>query len=132
MTNAEKIEDLRSRGIYPFVQHLRDEEVLHPEKMDGGQRRLAARGGRTIVRLYDAHTYKQYATSPVDTEPPKLLAQGFSICHPLDNYDRKRGLTIALGRAIKDLETPKREHDLVTAEDAAELLERAREELVAS
>ena len=30
-------------------------------------------------------------------------AQGFSLSHPLDNYNRKLGNTIALGRAMKNM-----------------------------
>lgn len=134
MNNAQTIQEIRDRGLYPFIQHLRETERVHSGKFDSTER-LAARGGRTVVRIYDAQEHKRYASSPVDAPVPEPVAQGFAICHPRDNYDRKLGLHIALSRALVDLDTPKREHDLVTAEDAGEILEgleQARELLVST
>lgn len=126
--NAATIQELRDRGLYPFIQHLRERERVHPGKFDSTER-LSARGGRTIVRLYDAGEHKQYVSSPVEGAVPEPVAQGFAICHPRDNYNRKLGLHIALSRALVDLDTPKREHELVTADDAKEILEGVEESI---
>lgn len=47
------------------------------------------RGGFTTCSLVDAAGY--------------VVAQGHAECHENDNFNRKLGRTIALGRALKDL-----------------------------
>lgn len=48
-----------------------------------------AKGGTTTVKLLN--------------EAGDVLAEAEAVCSPLDNYNRKLGVTIALGRAQKKL-----------------------------
>lgn len=48
-----------------------------------------AKGGQTVARLYDVEG--------------NLVAEGVATCHENDNYNRRIGRDIALGRALKAL-----------------------------
>ena len=48
-------------------------------------------------------TERQY-TQIIVTSPEQKHAEGFAFVHTEDNYDRKKGNSIALGRALKNLE----------------------------
>lgn len=131
MTNADTIAELKDRGYFPYIQHIRATEAVHPGRFDT-TRRTAACGGRTVVQIFRSEDVGEHDATQAPINP---VARGFAICHPKDNYNRKRGLQIALARAITDLDTPKREHELVDAPKANEILEgleEAREEILAS
>lgn len=49
---------------------------------------VSATGGATVCEIYDGET---------------LVSRGVSRCHPNDNYDKKLGRTVSMGRAIKAL-----------------------------
>jgi hypothetical protein len=34
----------------------------------------------------------------------EVIAEGYSFCHPLDNFNKRTGVMIARGRALKNLE----------------------------
>lgn len=51
----------------------------------------AAKGGMTLVDVVDGEG--------------NVLAQGAAPCSKKDNYDRRKGRTIALGRALKALKS---------------------------
>lgn len=79
------VEQLRKQGYKVRVKHFRRH---HFEIKVGGQKQVVdPRGGRTVVEI---------------TSPSGLNAVGESFCCPIDNFDRKLGLKIALGRAIKN------------------------------
>jgi Rv2632c-like len=50
-----------------------------------------AKGGATVAVLYDAEG--------------EFIVDGMARCHPRDNYCKQLGRTIALGRALKSLQT---------------------------
>lgn len=79
MTNKEVIEDLETKGYKVEVRHVRylDEDEKPIDK-----------GGYTSVNLY---------------KNERTAAHGIAACSKKDNYNRKLGLTIALGRAVKKL-----------------------------
>ena len=60
------------------------------EAEDFGFSRPSPRGGSTEVEVYD--------------EDGNLLGKGSSVCSPCENFSRKLGRQIALGRALKDME----------------------------
>lgn len=83
MTNAETIAALENQGY--------DVRVLHDRAFIKGKPR--DKGGRTVVFI----RYSDGLTA----------AKGEAVCSSKDNYNRKLGLTIALGRAMKELEQTK-------------------------
>jgi hypothetical protein len=82
------IKDLRQKGYKVRVIHTRHNILKH--KVSGPIYELSAKGGSTTIEI---------------TTPDKLHdAIGKSVCSLEDNFNRKVGNFIALGRALKQLE----------------------------
>ena len=83
------IKNLRRRGWKVRVLHQRNYFLRN--RMDGTSSEVCAKGGITEIQL---------------TSPDKLInASGTAVCSEEDNYDRKVGNAIALGRAWKKYES---------------------------
>lgn len=74
---AQTLAKLRKEGYTVDVKHTRTDGPL---------------GGETTAHIYS------------DKERKVLLAAGTATCRENENFDRKLGLTIAIGRANKALE----------------------------
>lgn len=103
----QKLEELRAAGHVVKIRHRR-------HWLDGQGGRLVAtreqakrlldevpvvllpKGGDTKVTILDGSG--------------RTIAAGFARCSRLDNFDRRMGLTIALGRAIKNAPGLSRKH----------------------
>lgn len=82
------IRDLRRQGYKVRVMHTR--EYWIKARVTGHSRELHARGGSTKIEL---------------TTPDKQhTVAGEAICSKEDNFNRKTGNFIALGRALKQLQ----------------------------
>lgn len=77
------VHDLRKMGYTVKVRHDR----IFTEPKFGGWA-MSPKGGSTQVNIY---------------MDGKLITSGYSKCCDLDNYDRKLGVKIALGRALKGI-----------------------------
>jgi len=78
------IRQLRQSGFKVRVIHKRHQTII--KKIDGDYLENSAKGGTTIIEI---------------TTPDKQMdAGGIAVCSVEDNYDRKVGNAIALGRAI--------------------------------
>ena len=91
----ETVHSLRKRGYKVRVLHNRVYEYRSDNtgKFDNYltflmTKELSAKGGSTVVELTKG----------------QIHAKGEAICHPEDNYDKKEGVRIALGRALDELE----------------------------
>ena len=97
-SGATQLAELKEAGYKVAVSHLRRYEATPAVETAEGIRlpnwehRIVPTGGVTRVEI----------TWPDD--PEKLLATGVAYCCDRDNYNRKLGLTIAVGRARKALE----------------------------
>jgi hypothetical protein len=80
------IKNLRRRGWKVRVMHSR--HYFLKDRLNGSSTEISARGGITIIEI----------TSPDKT----INASGKAVCSDQDNYDRKVGNAIALGRAYKN------------------------------
>jgi hypothetical protein len=87
-TKTPKIEDLRKTGFKVRVLHQRNYVRRHPNKMDMSVT-LSGKGGYTKIEI---------------TTPSNKIVVGEAHCNVLDNFNRKLGNKIALGRALKLLE----------------------------
>ena len=58
---------------------------------------LSPRGGRTVAQIIRPAEHPD--------EGPEILAEGQAVCNLSDNFCKRLGRTIALGRALRDLET---------------------------
>ena len=81
------IKDLRECGFTVYVNHHRYEEYNINWSI-GDPGRVSPRGGSTRVEI--------------KSEDGTLLCFGESHCSTIDNFNRKLGRNIALGRALKD------------------------------
>lgn len=82
------IKNLRQKGWKVRVLHKRN--FFLKDKMDSHSIQTAAKGGRTEIQL---------------TNPEKTInTSGVAVCSDEDNYNRKVGNSIALGRAWKEFE----------------------------
>jgi hypothetical protein len=77
------IKNLRQSGWKVRVLHERNYFLRN--RLDGNSTEVSARGGRTEIQI----------TSP----DKKINASGQAICSEEDNFNRKTGNAIALGRA---------------------------------
>lgn len=92
MTELEKrIQELRDRGYGVELEHHRGTKRLHEGKMDETEV-LSEKGGSTVALI---------RSSP--SRDAEVIARGFAHCCALDNYSRRIGGLIALGRARKEL-----------------------------
>jgi hypothetical protein len=82
------IKNLRRRGWK--VRVLQQRNYFLRDRFDGTSSEVSAKGGRTEIQL---------------TSPDKAVnVSGVAACSEEDNYDRKVGNAIALGRAWKEAE----------------------------
>lgn len=82
------IKQLRQEGYKVRVLHTRYQKII--PKFTGNAYEVSPRGGATVIEL---------------TTPDKQnTVIGESVCSSEDNFDRKVGNRIALGRALKQLE----------------------------
>lgn len=89
MNNTERLQQLRDAGYTVRIHHTRafretwepyDSEFVHVEKSKGGE------------------------TSVVIMRDGRVKATGLALCSPQENFNKRLGTTIALGRAVKTLE----------------------------
>jgi hypothetical protein len=81
------IRQLRRSGFKVRVIHKRLQTIT--KKISGDYLENSSRGGTTIIQI---------------TTPDKQTdVEGVAVCSIEDNYDRKVGNAIALGRALSDL-----------------------------
>jgi hypothetical protein len=79
------IKQLRQKGYKVRVMHSRNYHPIH--KMDGVYKEVSSRGGSTTIEL---------------TTPDKQTTVfGKSVCSVEDNFNRRVGNAIALGRALE-------------------------------
>ena len=83
------IKDLRRQGYKVRVMHAR--HYVTKQKISGTVLDLSARGGSTTIE--------------VTTPDKKHDVIGKSVCSVEDNFNRKLGNSIALGRALQQLES---------------------------
>jgi hypothetical protein len=82
------IKHLRQQGYKVRVIHKRN--TIKVQKIMGVAHEISARGGSTTIEL---------------TTPDKLhTVSGKSVCSTEDNFNKKVGNSIALGRALKELD----------------------------
>lgn len=81
------VHQLRKNGFNVRVHHNR--ELLSIQTENGKDYDYNPRGGSTMVRVYDPQN--------------GIEAFGHAYCSRKDNYNRKLGVRIALGRALKSL-----------------------------
>lgn len=83
------IKDLRRQGYKVRVIHTRFQNIV--PRLTGNSFEVSSRGGSTTIEI---------------TTPDKQhTVSGKSVCSIEDNFNRKVGNSIALGRALKQLET---------------------------
>lgn len=101
MKNAARIQALKDAGYRVHVSHQRtlsdrDDGLLLPKHMILGNYpcgSIGQRGGLTTVLVER------------DTPHGLLSREGVAHCNPKDPFNRRLGLTIALNRLEKELET---------------------------
>lgn len=62
------------------------------------------KSGWKVAVIHKTDDKERRCTHIIVTSPEKFHAQGFAFVHKQDNFDRKKGNLIALGRALKNLE----------------------------
>lgn len=78
------VEELRKSGYKVRVKHFRREKTM--QKMDGGVVQTPSeRGGHTIVQV---------------RTPDGEELEGVAVCSTKDNFNKRIGVRIALGRAF--------------------------------
>lgn len=81
------IKNLRQSGYKVRVMHSRYYDDI--QRIGGIEKRITPKGGSTRIQI---------------TTPNKeLTEEGFSECSNQDLFNRRTGISIALGRAIKEL-----------------------------
>ena len=83
---APTVEELKARGYEVYVHHEKEEIFGEEPKY------LKSRAEVLGVRVKTSVAFK----SPIGEK-----AVGQAVCHPSDNWNRKKGIAIALGRAWK-------------------------------
>jgi hypothetical protein len=81
-TLKEQIDEVEGKGYKV--------EITHERYLDASSGDISPRGGHTGVSIYDPNT-------------DIIVANGSAECSIHDNYNRKVGASIALGRARKEL-----------------------------
>lgn len=85
------IRQLRRAKFKVRVIHTRHYETLHQYKLSGPIQRLSGKGGSTKIQI---------------TAPDMVSnAEGIALCSIDDNFNRKLGNSIALGRALARFES---------------------------
>lgn len=80
------VHDLRKMGYTVKVRHNREYQSIR--KMNSTKFSVKPKSGSTEVNIY---------------EDGNLVGNGYSKCCGIDNYNRKLGVKIALGRALKNM-----------------------------
>lgn len=104
MTNKDKIKELKDQGFKVYIAHLRPVEPVEVElgilHVDGLWRKheiknrgwsVSPRGGETHVNIWDV-------------EKGESVAHGIAVSSKKDQFNKRTGLSIALGRALKQVE----------------------------
>ena len=86
---APTIDELKARGYDVYVHHEK-ENVIDPD-YDPGQ----------LLRSQPPIIGVRVKTTVAFCSPIRERAVGQAVCHPSDNWNRKKGISIALGRAWK-------------------------------
>jgi hypothetical protein len=81
--NSQTVKSLRQSGYKVRVMHDRDYEITSIYKPD-------------VVRC------RGFTLVEVTTPDGKYTTIGISFCRTIESFNRKRGLTIALGRALSE------------------------------
>jgi hypothetical protein len=81
------IKQLRQKGYKVRVMHNRYYQPVH--KMDGVYEQISSQGGSTTIE--------------VTTPDKQITVSGKSVCSLEDNFNRRVGNAIALGRALSQL-----------------------------
>jgi hypothetical protein len=81
------VQNLRQMGYKVKVWHTRNE--IEKQRFGGFSYELDPHGGMTEVEIYDMNAQQSYV--------------GLATCSDKDNYCRKLGVKIALGRALKKM-----------------------------
>lgn len=68
--------------------------VDHERIIDQDTEEILAYGGSTLVRIVDGEG--------------EVVALAYAECSPVDRFEKKRGIDIALGRAVKQLDEHER------------------------
>ncbi len=100
-----KVAELRQKGIRVSISHLRrfdnvegDQEYYH--RLDIPDKQPLPRGGKTVVTI----------TIPSTDSLPEESFHAEAKCSDEDNYSKKTGVKIALGRAWYISQKPKEEN----------------------
>ena len=96
----KEISELRNAGFRVYINHdrlIKNQWVYQNALTKVLTPMLSPKGGSTIVEIHSREG-KQYI--------------GIAKCSKSDSYNKKRGLSIALGRAIKNLAHPVPEMNL--------------------
>lgn len=91
MKNHELIAKLRSEGNRVFIRHVRNYEerwVKVDEETMKKHTRISPKGGKTLVEI---------------SLPNGKVFSGESICQKYIFFNKKMGVEVALGRAVKEL-----------------------------
>jgi hypothetical protein len=94
------IKTLRQSGYKVRVIHTRNYKIV--KKISGDHCEILARGGSTTIQI--------------TTPDKKYDAQGVAECSDKDNFSKKTGNFIAVGRALKELKEMM-ENDCISNED---------------
>lgn len=78
------VAELRRSGYKVRVIHIRNDNPAH-YYMNADPSPYHPKGGETVVEI---------------TTPDKNNLIGVAVCHPRDNYNKKMGVKIAVGRAL--------------------------------
>jgi len=93
------IRQLRRAGFKVRVLHTRHYDTVGINRLSGPVSRLSCKGGRTRIQI---------------TTPDKEIdVEGVAECSLQDSFNRKVGNSIALGRAIQELQTFPKIKDLL-------------------
>lgn len=92
MKNHELIAQLREQGLVVDVVHYRAQKKDNPDA-------ISEKGGQTVVTILEGE---------------EQIACGQAVTSRKDNYNRKLGTAIALGRAMKALDTYKQTGQVIT------------------
>lgn len=79
-------------GLRVRYKHIRrTREIFHGRFGEEPRTVIEPKGGETIARI-------------IEEEHQTEVARGVAVCNPNDSYIKSRGRTIALGRALADIE----------------------------
>ena len=106
------VKSLRDQGFQVRVHHIRrykyeSENAAVPSNFNRNQI-ILARGGVTDVAI---------------TTPDGKNVRAFAYCSDKDGYNKKRGVLIALGRAMKQLNNPINKSVLVGLDEIYEVMD---------